>query len=129
MPVVRRVLVLLQAWLCVAQAAACPPAARERYEPRSFLGYACRDDCQRHKSGYDWARRQRARRSAACAALAGPEQEGCLAYVEEPLTPGEAGQLWASENEIADASLCDGAGEEFGSGCRRAVALPSSTGD
>ena len=106
-----------------------PPAAwscqsQERYEPRTFLGYACEDDCERHKAGFAWAARRGAQQTAQCAALARPEAEGCRAYLQDRLTPVQAGFRWALENEIAAPWLCDGAGEGFRAGCLQYAAGP-----
>ena len=105
-------------------ASACASAALERYEPRSFLGYACEDDCQRHKAGFAWAERQAVTEAVECTPLAPPEAEGCLAYLQERLTPEQAGLRWAVENEIAVPCLCGGAGNDFRAGCLRYAAGP-----
>ncbi len=95
----------------------------ERYEPRSFLGYACEDDCERHKAGFAWAESRAVAVPAACTPLPAPEAEGCRAFVEEPLAPEQAGRRWAVENEIGEPRLCGGAGERFRQGCLAAVGI------
>jgi len=105
-------------------APACPSASLERYEPRSFLGYACEDDCQRHKAGFAWAERQVVMEAGECTPLAPLEAEGCRAYLHERLTPEQAGLRWAMENEIAAPCLCGGAGEGFRAGCLQYAAGP-----
>jgi hypothetical protein len=109
----------------MARATGCPDAALERYEPRSFLGYACEDDCQRQKAGFAWAERHQVSDPASCRQLEAAAAEGCRAYVEESLTPEQAGYRWALENEVADPCMCDGAGEGFRTGCLAVVAKPA----
>jgi len=106
------------------EVSACASASLERYEPRSFLGYACEDDCQRHKAGFAWAEHQAVTEAVECMPLAPPEAEGCLAYLQERLTSEQAGLRWAVENEIAAPCLCGGAGEDFRAGCLRYAAGP-----
>jgi hypothetical protein len=105
----------------------CPSTPVERYEPRSFLGYACEDDCERHKAGFAWAESNGVADLSACATLDPAAAEGCRAFVEEPMTPEQAGERWARENEIEAPCLCAGAGERFGVGCSRAVSIPAGT--
>jgi len=102
----------------------CPATYVERYEPRTFLGYTCERDCERHKAGFAWAVAARVTDAGSCAALPRAEAEGCRAHVEEPLPAAEAGYRWALENELADACHCHGAGEQFLAGCRAATAVP-----
>lgn len=99
----------------------CPPDPAERYEPRSFLGYACEDDCRRHKAGFAWADGRRAASVADCGSLPPLEDQGCRAYVEEALDAEAAGQRWALENEITRPCACEGAGARFRAGCRAAL--------
>jgi len=122
MPRLAPALVLSLAVVTTARATGCPGAALERYEPRSFLGYACADDCQRQKAGFAWAERHTVADPAACGHLAAAVADGCRAYVEESLTPEQAGYRWALENETTDLCLCDGAGEGFRVGCLAALA-------
>mgnify|MGYP003504658950 FL=1 len=105
-------------------AAACPGQARERYEPRTFLGYTCDDDCQRHMAGFAWAARRRVAEPRSCEVLGPAAAEGCRAFIEERLTPEEAGYRWALENEIADPCECEGAGTRFRIGCLQLVGMP-----
>ena len=98
---------------------------RERYEPRSFLGYACEDDCQRHKHGFHWAEQRAVADARSCESLGYVEAQGCRAYVDESVDPQAAGERWAIENEIADPCLCNGAGERFQAGCTDAAAMPT----
>ena len=121
------------AMLCLALALGLPPPlasgcsglGRVRYEPRTFLGYACEDDCQRHKCGFRWAEQRAVTDARSCAPLGRLEAQGCRAYVDESLDAEAAGERWAIENEIADPRLCDGAGERFRSGCTDAAVTPS----
>ena len=105
-------------------ASACSDPGRERYEPRTFLGYACEDDCQRHKHGFRWAEQWAVTDARSCEPLGQSEAQGCRAYVDEFVDAGAAGERWAIENEIADPCLCDGAGERFRSGCTAAAEIP-----
>jgi hypothetical protein len=93
------------------------------------MGYACEDDCERHKAGFGWAERSGVTDPASCEPLGGLEAEGCRVYLERLLSPRQAGYRWAIENEITDAGLCQGAGERFRMGCRRAVAGPAAQAD
>ena len=104
----------------------CDDSTRTRYEPRSFLGYACDDDCRRHKAGFLWAEQRAVRDAMACEPLESPESDGCRAYVDESFDAGAAGDRWVTENEIADPCLCDGAGERFRAGCVDAASIPSA---
>jgi hypothetical protein len=112
-----RLLVLL-AGLHSAGAFACIED-KIRYEPRSFLGYSCADDCERHKAGFAVAARRGIRNVAECREVAAAEAEGCRAWVEEGVDANAAGYRWALENEITSPCLCDGAGREFRAGCLR----------
>lgn len=105
-------------------AAGCPATAGARYEPRSFLGYACTDDCGQHKAGFAWADRHAVTDAERCAALPQPQTEGCTAYVEEGRDARAAGRRWATENEIVHPCECAGAGERFRAGCVRATGRP-----
>lgn len=107
-----------------APAASCGHSNVERYEPRTFLGYACEDDCQRHKHGFRWAEQRAVADARSCESLGDLEAEGCRAYVHEPVDAEAAGERWAIENEIADPCLCNGAGERFGAGCTNATVIP-----
>lgn len=117
--------VVLLATLHAAGSSACN-ARRVRYEPRSFLGYACEDDCERHKAGFAWAVRRQVGGAAACQGLGAAEAEGCRAWTEEGRDARAAGFRWAVENEIAAPCRCDGAGRDFRAGCLRHLA-PLST--
>ena len=101
---------------------------RERYEPRSFLGYACEDDCQRHKAGFRWAERHDVTDRRRCLQLALPEAEGCVAYADEGRDAEGAGNRWAVENEVGRPCQCEGAGERFRLGCVQATAIPADPG-
>jgi len=124
MPCLGELLALLLTVLAAAQAADCHSASAVRYEPRNFLGYACEDDCQRHKAGFAWAERHRVTDAAACVHLESAETEGCRAFAEQSLTPEQAGYRWALENEVVDPCLCGGAGERFRAGCRHQLPGP-----
>lgn len=100
------------------------PVGPVRYEPRTFLGYACEDDCQRHKHGFRWAEQWALTDARSCEPLGLKEAQGCHAYVDLEFDAEAAGERWAIENEIADPRLCDGAGERFRSGCADAVLIP-----
>ena len=106
-----------------APAASCGHWSVERYEPRTFLGYECEDDCQRHKHGFRWAEQRAVADARSCESLGSLEAQGCRAYVEESVDPEAAGERWAIENEIADPCLCNGAGERFRAGCTGAAVI------
>jgi hypothetical protein len=110
-----------------APAANCGHSNVERYEPRTFLGYACEDDCRRHKAGFLWAEERAATDSWQCAVLPRVEAEGCAAYVDEGRDPVDAGDRWAIENEIAHQCDCEGAGEGFLAGCILQLMSPTNT--
>ena len=118
------VLVLL-ASLQSAGASGCADG-RVRYEPRSFLGYACADDCERHKAGFAWAAQRELTDATECCVLGPAESEGCRARVEEGIDAEAAGYRWALENEIASPCLCGGAGRAFRAGCLRYLAPPAT---
>lgn len=105
-------------------ASGCHDSGRVRYEPRTFLGYACQDDCRRHKAGYAWAELHRANAPAFCEGLGTAEAEGCGAHVEAPGRAETAGFRWALENEISSRCECGGAGTRFRIGCERATETP-----
>jgi len=121
---------------CLAFALGLPPSVasdcsdlvRVRYEPRTFLGYACDDDCQRHKVGFHWAEQHAVTDSGRCALLRRPEAEGCAAYVDEGQDAAAAGDRWAIENEIAHPCECRGAGRRFRAGCTQALTVPAARG-
>jgi hypothetical protein len=100
---------------------------RERYEPRTFLGYACPDDCERHKAGFAWAERRHVTAGSSCAVLGATEAQGCRAYIDEATSAEEAGYRWAGENEIEHQCDCDGAGQRFRAGCLRGISPPANT--
>jgi hypothetical protein len=102
----------------------CNDPGRVRYDPRTFLGYACADDCGRHKAGYAWAELHRATNPASCIGLGTAEAEGCVAHVEAPGRAESAGFRWALENEISARCECGGAGMRFRIGCERATEMP-----
>jgi hypothetical protein len=114
-------ILVLVASLSSGHACACRDD-RVRYEPRSFLGYACEDDCERHKSGFAWAAERRLADASVCHGLDRAQSEGCRAWVEEGIDAGTAGFRWALENEIVASCLCDGAGPGFRIGCLRQLA-------
>ena len=105
-------------------ASGCDHSSRVRYEPRTFLGYACEDDCGRQKDGFHWAEQWALTDARLCEPLGLPEAQGCRAYVDLEFDAEAAGERWAIENEIADPRLCDGAGDRFRSGCADAVVIP-----
>jgi len=107
------------AWLSTAVVPR-PSDARDN-EPRSFLGYACPDDCGPEKTGYGWAELHGVSDPQVCQA-AGPSRmqgwiHGCRAYAEEIVSAEQAGERWATENELDSVSECDGAGPGFRAGC------------
>jgi hypothetical protein len=97
---------------------------RALYAPRSFLGYACReDDCATHKAGFAWADRQGLTQADACREAEDAHfEEGCRAFVEEAVTAEQAGFEWARENEVVEGCLCRGGGPRFEAGCEAYVA-------
>ncbi len=113
----------------MATSAGCAgtPVSRVPYEPRSFLGYACRGDCEDHKQGFAWAAARGAAGVADCAALEDAAAEGCRAWVEERHSPAQAGLRWARENEVQQPDRCLGAGPAFAAGCRSYVAAGDGT--
>jgi hypothetical protein len=129
MPNIGHALLLLMTGWSATASAECPDHGRERYEPRSFMGWVCEADCERHKAGFGWAEQHGVTDPVACEPLGRQEAEGCRSYLEEPLSQEQAGYRWALENEVSDACLCHGAGERFRAGCRRAVAVPAGKTD
>jgi len=105
----------------------CGGSSRTRYEPRTFLGYACEDDCARHKAGFLWAAEHEVADTRSCESLGHPEAQGCHAYVSEPAGAEAAGDRWAIENEIVHHCECAGAGERFFAGCSRQLLQPINT--
>ena len=122
---------MLCLWLPLAPvptlASGCGHSGAERYEPRTFLGYACEDDCRRHKAGFLWAEQHAVRDARSCEMLDPAESQGCRAYVDESFDSEAAGDRWAIENEIAHQYDCDGAGERFFAGCVLQVPQPINT--
>ena len=118
-------LLMLAAPATAALAGAAPAVVR--YEPRTFLGYACRDDCERHKAGFRFAERRSLDDARRCVVLPGAESEGCMAFVDEGRWAEAAGERWAIENEIAHQCDCRGAGERFSAGCVRYLSQPINT--
>lgn len=110
----------VRAALLPARSAGCSGSAtREPYDPRSFLGYLCRDDdCSGHKAGFAFADRNGIADAPACAVLADSAMaEGCRTYVEAAVTAEQAGFEWARDNEVPDPCHCAGAGARFEAGC------------
>jgi hypothetical protein len=107
----------------LAGAAACAAADRVPYEPRVFLGYACRDgECAAHKAGFAWADRQGVADTQACAEAEDDAfVEGCRAFAEQSVTAEQSGFEWARDNELGDDCLCGGAGPRFAAGCEAYV--------
>jgi hypothetical protein len=125
-----RLAMLCLAWPFVvlpSLALGCGHSSRVPYEPRTFLGYACEDDCQRHKAGFRWAEQRAVTGSSQCDALTRPEAEGCAAFLEAGRDAFAAGETWAVENEIGNQSDCLGAGERFFAGCARQLPKPTNT--
>lgn len=108
----------------VVHAEACGPTVSIRYEPRTFFGYECPDNCERHKAGYAWAERIGLTDASGCSRLVGPYREGCTARIEQASASESAGYRWALENEIVATCECAGGGEGFEAGCRRQL-VPS----
>jgi len=118
----RRHALCLLALVCLgrqAPAANCAPEGWIRYEPRTFFGYECPDDCERHKVGYAWAERAGFVDVRECAAFPDSLREGCTARIELASTSEAAGHRWALENEVVQPCECAGAGERFEAGCLR----------
>jgi len=105
--------------------ATCTDPRVLRYEPRTFLGYACEGDCERHRAGFRWGESHSVKDPRQCAPLPQPEAEGCAAYVDAGQDAEGAGVRWAVENEIVRPCQCDGAGERFRAGCRGALQMPA----
>jgi hypothetical protein len=109
-----------------ATLAALRPADALGGEPRTFLGYACRDDCGPEKDGYAWAEAHGVSDPAVCPTAVPPRIRdwirGCRAYAAETASAEEAGQRWATENEVGSVAECEGAGPRFRSGCLSGVA-------
>ena len=105
-------------------ATGCLDPSGLRYEPLTFLGYACADGCGRQKAGFAWAEEWAVTDARSCEPLGHLEAQGCRAYVEESIDAEAAGERWATENEIADPCLCSGAGDRFRSGCLDAMRVP-----
>jgi hypothetical protein len=102
-----------------AQPAECGVTALVPYAAPVFLGYACRDrECNAHKSGFAWAERNAVTDARECVASPNPAfVEGCRAFVEEAVTPEQAGFEWARENELDATCRCRGGGAGFEAGC------------
>ena len=102
-----------------AQSPGCRLPARVPYAAPVFLGYACRDpECNAHKSGFAWAERNAVTDARECSASPNPAfVEGCRAFVEEAVTPEQAGFEWARENELDETCRCRGGGAGFEAGC------------
>ena len=115
----------LPSGLLPSPAQGCGDSSRVRYEPRTFLGYACEDDCRRHKDGFRWAEQWAVTDARSCEPLGHLEAQGCRAYVDQSFDAEAAGERWAIENEIADHCPCDGAGERFRAGCTDAAGIPA----
>ena len=114
-------LLLIASGARLPDAAGCAVPAAVRYEPRTFLGYACADDCGRHKAGFRWAEQLSVTDPGRCAPLPQPQAEGCAAYIDAQQDAEAAGRRWALENEIVRPCQCDGAGERFRAGCAQAL--------
>jgi len=115
------VLAMLAAAAVLAAIATSRPTDAHGDEPRSFLGYACRDDCGPEKAGYAWAELHGVSDPAVCPA-ADPSRmqgwiHGCRAYAEESMSAEQAGERWATENELDSVTECEGAGPGFRAGC------------
>jgi hypothetical protein len=106
-----------------------PLPARERYEPRTFLGYLCEDDCAAIKAGFGAADSNRT--DVRCTHGSEAFRNGCLLRREHGLDPVAAGCNWAIVNEIDDPAACDGAGADFLRGCLQCLrsGSPSCTVD
>lgn len=120
-----RVAVLCLALSLVLRPSLASDLGRVSYEPRTFLGYACEDDCRRHKLGFHWAEQWAVTDSRSCEPLGHVEAQGCRAYVDETVDAEAAGERWAIENEIADPGQCNGAGERFRRGCMGVAVMPA----
>jgi hypothetical protein len=118
-------LLLIASGARLPDAAGCVVPAAVRYEPRTFLGYACADDCGRHKAGFRWAEQLSVSDPRQCASLPQPQAEGCAAYIDAWHDTEAAGRRWALENEIVRPCQCDGAGERFRDGCEQALPVPA----
>lgn len=111
--------------LAIAAPAPAWPACGGRilapYQARTFLGYACKADCEFEKAGFAWAERHGITSPGTCVAVSSMLESGCRAYAAEGLSSIEAGYAWALENEVTEHCLCDGGGEGFRAGCMQYV--------
>ena len=65
-----------------------------------------------------WAERNAVTDARECGASPNPAfVEGCRAFVEEAVTPEQAGFEWARENELDETCRCRGGGAGFEAGC------------
>ncbi|MDR2199637.1 MAG: hypothetical protein LBR53_09330 [Deltaproteobacteria bacterium] len=50
---------------------------------KSFLGYACLENCEGHEAGYRWADENKLTRVEDCRGKSESFIEGCVAYIED----------------------------------------------
>lgn len=53
------------------------------YEPQTFNGYECTDDCSGHEAGYNWAEENGIDDPSDCGGNSNSFIEGCESYAEE----------------------------------------------
>ncbi|MFH0968984.1 MAG: hypothetical protein V1804_00555 [Patescibacteria group bacterium] len=53
------------------------------YEPQTFNGYECTDDCSGHEAGYEWAEEKGITDPNDCGGNSNSFIEGCESYAEE----------------------------------------------
>jgi hypothetical protein len=99
-----------------------PLPVRERYEPRTFFGHRCADDCHVFKAGF--AASDLDSRHRHCMHGSAAFRVGCRVRREAGLDPRTAGYDWAIVNEVVDPADCEGAGDAFRRGCL--AGLPES---
>jgi hypothetical protein len=96
-----------------------PLPVREHYEPRTFVGHLCEDDCDSYKAGFAVADAKPGQ--VRCVHGSEAFRSGCRARREHGRDPVEAGCNWAIVNEIVDPADCEGAGPAFRRGCLGAL--------
>lgn len=102
-----------------------PLPVRERYEPRTFFGHLCADDCDAFKAGF--AASDRDPRHRHCTHGSASFRAGCRLRGAAGLDPEAAGYDWAIVNEIVEPADCEGAGIAFRRGCLASLPEPALT--
>lgn len=72
-----------------------------------FKGYACKENCEGHTAGYDWANKNNIDKEQDCLSSSQSFQEGCFAFVQEkkgdkllPRTKNEVMVKYRSKNPV-----------------------------